>query len=267
MAVAATASEFLKSLSKKGGSLPSKNILYGVEGVGKTSLVSHSASPLCLMCAGETGLLTLIDNNLVPDVLHPEPYTDWPTLMNSLNHIATGNVPDVKTLIIDSVGTAQNLMVDWLIKTECKDSRSRFSDYGHGVKISTPVWREFLAVLDRCNRAGMQIWLIGHSLVTSFKNPEGSDYHRYTLQMMDALSELTKQWADNMFFLNYVTEAEKGKGSGGTDRYLYAIRTPAFDAKNRLGLKNVDGYRLSSEGSGAAWKDLLEVIKKARVPA
>lgn len=263
MAVAATAADFLKGIKTGGSGHPSKNILYGVEGVGKTSLVAYASKPFCVMCAGETGLLTLIDNGLVPEVAHVDPFGKWLDLMAFLQWVAAGNLKDTKTLVVDSVGTAQNLMVDFLIETECKGSRTRYSDYGFGVKISTPVWREFLAVLDQINRQGIQIWLIGHSAVTSFKNPEGNDYQRYTLQLQDAIAELTKQWADNIFFMNYYTEAEKGKGIGGNDRYLYAIRTPAFDAKNRCGLKSQDGYKLANEPK-AAWTDLVTAIKEAK---
>ena len=263
MAVSKTAAEFLSSIKSKGSGLPSKNILYGVEGVGKTSLLAHSPKPFFVMCAGETGLLTLIDNGLCPEVPHADPFTSWPVLMQFLTLVAEGKIPGIKSLSIDSVGTAQNLMVDHLIETECKGSRSRYSDYGHGVKISTPVWREFLALLDRINGIGIQIWLLGHTIVAPFKNPEGSDYHRYSLQLQDAISELTRQWADNIFFLNYHTEADKGKGLGGTDRYLYAMRTPAFDAKNRCGLKNVDGYQLANNPA-EAWTDLVGHIKEAR---
>jgi hypothetical protein len=255
--------DFLKTIKSKGGGIPSKNILYGVEGVGKTSLVSHSMKPFFVMCAGETGLLTLIDNGLAPETPHCDPFISWPDLMAFLRYVAAGNLSEHKSLVIDSVGTAQNLMIDYLIETECKGSRSRFSDYGFGVKIMTPVWREFLAVIDQINRRGVQIWLIGHSAVSSFKNPEGNDYQRYTLQLIEAISELSKQWADNIFFLNYFTEAEKGKGSSNGDRYLYAIRTPAFDAKNRCGLKEVAGYRLSDNAAGA-WSDLVHAIKSAR---
>ena len=263
MAVSATAADFLKGIKTSGDGHPSKNILYGVEGVGKTSIASHSLKPFCIMCAGETGLLTLIDNKLIPEVPHYDPFKSWSELMAFLQWVAGGNLKDVKSLMIDSVGTAQNLMVDFLIETECKGSRTRYSDYGFGVEISTPVWREFLAVLDQINRLGIQIWLIGHSIVTNFKNPEGNDYQRYTLQLQDSIGELTKQWADNIFFMNYYTESDKGKGVGGTDRYLYAIRTPAFDAKNRCGLKSQEGYKLADDPK-AAWGDLVTAIKEAR---
>ncbi|MEO5928287.1 MAG: AAA family ATPase, partial [Patescibacteria group bacterium] len=183
----ATAQDFMKSISAKGKGTPSKNILYGVEGVGKTSLLANAAKPFCIMCAGETGLLTLLDNNLIPDVPHFDPFTSWPILMETLQAISEGQVKNIKTLFIDSAGTTQNLMVDHLIKTQCKGDTSRYSDYGHGVKISTPVWREFLALLDRINQTGIQVWLIGHSLVTTFKNPEGSDYNRYSLALQDAI--------------------------------------------------------------------------------
>ena len=57
----------LASDIKAGGSgLPSRHVIYGPEGIGKTSLAAAAPLPVFLMSRGETGLLSLIDHSRVP---------------------------------------------------------------------------------------------------------------------------------------------------------------------------------------------------------
>jgi hypothetical protein len=44
-------------------------------------------------------------------------------------------------------------------------------------------------------REGMHVVLLAHSLVKTFKNPEGEDYDRYSLALHDKAGGLLKQWA------------------------------------------------------------------------
>ena len=54
---------------------------------------------------------------------------------------------------------------------------------------------------------------------------------------------------------------EDGKGKGGKSRVLYTEYSPAFDAKNRLGLPPV--LDMGSNGT-EAWANLVGAIKEAR---
>lgn len=263
MAISKTAEDFKKLISGKSEKrLPAKSILYGVEGVGKTSLISNSKKPFGIMCAGETGLRTLMANNLIPEINHYiEAFSDWMNLREFLKVIAAESavLNGSKSIFIDTVGTAWDLLVEYVTKTSFAGERRKFVDYGAGMKVALPLWREFLGDLDKVNEAGIQIWLIGHTFRELFKNPEGEDYHKYELHLPESILELTKRWADNIFFLNYFTTSEDKKGVGGQDRYLYAIRRPAFSAKNRCNLTNPDGYKLPNDPA-EAWQTLEKAI-------
>ena len=55
----------LGDIVETGSGLPSRIVVYGPEGSGKTSLGAPAPKPFFLMSRGETGLLTLLDFGLV----------------------------------------------------------------------------------------------------------------------------------------------------------------------------------------------------------
>lgn len=266
--MAKTSADFKKAIANKSTvSIPSKSILYGVEGVGKTSFVACSKKPFGIMCAGETGLRTLMSNGLIPEINHySEPFTDWGDLRDFIKAITEDKslLLGSDSVFIDTVGTAWDLLVDYVVTKFYDGSRKKFVGYGEGFKTSLPFWREFLSDLDKLNKTGIGIWLLGHSVRELFKNPESNDYHTYELHLPESILEVTKRWSDNIFFLNWFTTAdENGKGAGGAERYLYAVRRPAFSAKNRIGLDDPNGYKLPDNPLDS-WKTFSEVVKKSK---
>ena len=49
----------------------------------------------------------------------------------------------------------------------------------------------------------MQVVIFGHSIVKTFKNPEGEDYDRYQLRVHDKTGGLIKEWCDVVGFVRF----------------------------------------------------------------
>ena len=113
-------------------------------------------------------------------------------------------------------------------------------------------WTDLLDKLDALRDKGMSVVLLGHTRVAPFKNPEGEDYDRFQPDLHKKTAAALTRWADAVLFANYYTEVEDGKGKGGS---------PAFDAKNRVGLPPV--LDMGSNGT-EAWANLVGAIKEAR---
>jgi hypothetical protein len=66
-----------------------------------------------------------------------------------------------------------------------------------------------------------------------------------------------KEWADALLFGNWKTQvAEKDNGKerlvGGKTRVLFCNRSAAYDAKNRYGLKDEEGWNIATISKGFA---------------
>ena len=253
-----------------GSGKPSRVVIHGVEGVGKTSLPAYAPSPIYMMTRGETGLMTLIDNDRIPETPHFPEVSTWLESLSQIDWLANAE-HKFKTLAIDTGNGLERLCHEHIGNVEFGGDMGPkgFLNYGRGYDVSCGEWLKFLALLDRVRERGIQPFLICHTKVKNFKNPEGSDYDRYQPDMNEKTWGLTHKWADFVAFVNYETFVEKDKdsgrkkGAGGQKRIMYTERRAAFDAKNRMGLPPSIVLADSAEDS---WKALLEAVKQARNP-
>ena len=209
---------------------PAKVVLYGGEGIGKTTLASQFPDPLILDTEDGTNQL---------DVARVV-VGDWQTMRTAVAALAVDR-QGFSTLVVDSIDWAERLLVEWVCKDNGKDSVEAFG-FGKGWVMVAEQMGKFLDSLDNLVRAGMNVVLVGHSTVKRVSPPEMTEgYDRHELKLSKQVSPLVKEWADAVIFLNYRTRVVEGndgraKAVGGKERFMFAERCAAFDAKNRYGL-------------------------------
>ncbi|MEG1823069.1 MAG: ATP-binding protein [Clostridiales bacterium] len=213
------------------GKIPSaqKFIVYGPEGIGKSTFASHFPGPLFIDTEGSTKHL---------DVKRFEKPTSWVMLGAQVKYIKE-NPTICKTLIIDTADWAERLCIDYLCD---KSQMSGIEDWGYG-KGYTYVSEEFgrlLNYLDEVISNGVNVGLTAHATIHKFEQPdEMSAYDRWEMKLSKKTAALLKEWADMLLFVNYKTyvttmdkEGKKGKAQGGK-RVMYTTHHTSWDAKNR----------------------------------
>lgn len=266
------ASNHLSRVVSKGRNLPSRVILHGVEGVGKTSTAAANKLPIFGMTKGETGLETLIDQGLVGDVPHFPEWQDWNEACDSVSELIH-NDHEYKTLVIDTLNGLERMCHEHVCQRDFAGEwgKNGFTSYMQGYDVSLADWRKLLNLLDELReKKQTAIFCLCHTKVKTFKNPEGADFDRYQPDMHDKTWSLTHKWADIVLFANFDTfvkdeeklkSKEKGKAYGGETRSLHVTRTAAFDAKNRHGLTKAIDMGCSGR---AAMDNFVEAVKTAR---
>lgn len=266
-------SKFLEYVSQPARRQPTRMILFGAEGSGKTSFAAMPADRIFLMTRGEDGLKTLmcsgrLDNN-IPHF--PEPAQSWKQVLEAIGHLQSQDHA-FKTLVIDTINGVERLCHEQVCHEHFGDDwgDSGFAGYGRGPKLAVPDITLLLARLDALRTAkGMSIILLAHAAVTTFKNPEGPDFDRYSPALhKDSWNELHR-WADLICFLHRkpptVTtssrKAAKGKAAGPMPRVLCTERTAAYDAKNRHGLPPEIPCGNSPQ---EAWANFTKAMKGSR---
>lgn len=212
-----------------------KVILYGPEGVGKTSLASQFPEPLFIDTEGSTGHI---------DVARMDKPTSWTFLFQQIDYVKQHR--PCKTLVIDSVDWAERLAIEFVISRANKESITSFG-YGEGFIQLEETFGKFLNKLSDLIDVGINVVLTAHTKIIKFEQPdEMGAYDRWELKLGNKTtaktSSLAKEWADMVLFLNYKTfsvatddKGKKHKAQGGI-RTVYATHHPAWDAKNRHGL-------------------------------
>ncbi|EOR24996.1 hypothetical protein A499_06330 [Niallia nealsonii AAU1] len=213
-----------------------KVVLYGPEGIGKSSLAAQFPSPIFIDTEGSTTELT-VDRLKKP--------SSWTELNQQVEWVkAQGG--RFKTLVIDTVDWAERLTIEFVTTRANKASITNFG-YGEGFIQLEEEFGKFLNKLQDLVEVGINVVLTAHAKITKFEQPdEMGAYDRYELKLGNKTTaktaSLTKEWADMVLFMNYKTfsvaadeKGKKHKGQGGV-RTIYATHHPAWDAKNRHGL-------------------------------
>ena len=208
---------------------PMKVVLYGVEGIGKTTFVSQFPDPVFIDTEGSTGF---IDAKKMPD---PE---DWTMLLEEIAYMAQS--PQGKTLVIDTADWAEELAKQHLMAKHKWQAIDQ-TDYGtRYVALSNEIIR-LLRELEMVKNAGMNVVLTAHAVQKKFELPDQvGSFDRYVLKLEKRDAALIKEWCDMLLFANYkttvVASRSGSKKATGGQRVMYTTHMPAWDAKNRLGL-------------------------------
>jgi hypothetical protein len=259
----------MKDVTKAGSGLPSRGVIYGTEGVGKTSLGCRSPGSIFMTTRGETGLETLIDAGRVPETPHLPEISSFQDVLGVIRQL-TDEPHDYRTLVIDTINGVERLCHEHVCQREFggRWGRDGFTSFNTGYDVALADWRELLVALDRLREVRrMGIVALCHARIAPFKNPEGADYDRFTPDLHPKTWGLTHKWADYVLFLNFDTyvdadRSQRAKGKGGTRRVLHTERTAAFDAKNRHGLpERID----CGDSAAEAWDNLSAAMKAGRV--
>ncbi|MCX8496479.1 MAG: ATP-binding protein [Akkermansiaceae bacterium] len=210
---------------------PQKVVIYGPEGVGKSTLAGQTPDPVFLDTEGGTHHL---------DVARLDAAATWEEITATVTQLAKADHP-FKTLVIDTADWLEKRLAEHLCRKSNKDSIEDFG-YGKGWVLLTEEFARFLNSLDALLARGIHVVFLAHATVKKFEAPDqAGSYDRFELKLSKQVAPLVKEWADVVLFANYVTkvaEKDNGKmrGVGGKERVLFATHTAAYDAKNRHGL-------------------------------
>lgn len=212
-----------------------KVVLYGPEGIGKSSFAANFPDSLFIDTEGSTSNM---------DVARFGKPTSWSLFLSQIEYVKQ-NKP-CKTLVIDTIDWAERMAIENLCQTNQKKSIEDFG-YGSGyIKLEEEIGR-LLNLLQDVVDLGINVVLTAHAQIRKFEQPdEMGAYDRYELKLgkktSARTSALVKEWADMVLFMNYKTfsvaadkDGKKHKAQGGT-RTIYTSHHPAWDAKNRHGL-------------------------------
>lgn len=218
---------------------PLKVIIYGTEGVGKTTLASKFPKPLFIDAENGSGALDV--------ARYPYP-TSWQMLMSEVQEFLN-NPQGYKTLVIDSIDWAEAKAIE-MICAGMKVNGIEDIGWSKGYTYLNEEMGRLLNLLTEVINRGVNVVLIAHMVIRTITKPEETgSYDRYELKLKQAKNgnncQLIKEWADLILFCNYreflVADKTTGKkkATGGKERIMYTEHAATWDAKNRFGLPEV----------------------------
>lgn len=221
--------------------MPPRLVVYGTEGVGKSTFASQAPSPVFVPT--EDGL-SEIDCDRFPLATSFDEVLAALTELHSEKH-------DYQTVALDSLDWLERLIFDALCRQYSVSSIEKVDGgYARGYTHALGYWRQILDALNRLRvDRGMVVICIAHAKVEKFEDPESSAYDRYSPRLNKHASALVCEWSDGVFFATrkFRTQSEdKGfnrkrtiaaaLGKDGGERILRCVGGPSCIAKNRFSI-------------------------------
>ena len=215
-----------------------KVVIYGPEGIGKTTFAARFPNPVFIDTEGSTKEY---------DVARFPAPTSWQMLLDEIAEVKK-NPQICRTLVIDTADWAEAACFAHVISSgQCKS----IEDFGYGkgyVKAKEEFGKLLNELTDVVN-AGVNVVVTAHAAMRKFEQPdEMGSYDRWEMKLYTSqktnIAALLKEWADMVLFANYKTFAVKDKNSNkakaqGGQRVMYTTHHPCWDAKNRYGLPEI----------------------------
>lgn len=213
-----------------------KCVLYGPEGIGKSTFAAQFPNPLFIDTEDSTKEL---------DVARFDKPTSWEMLLLEVRYVIDN--PNIcNTLVVDTADWAERLCIKAVCAKYQKSGIEAF-DYGRGYTFAYESFGELLNMLSEVTNQGIHTVLTAHAATKRREQPdEFGTYDCWGLKLIDSpkcsIANMVKEWGDLVLFLNYKTlvvaaddKGKKHKAQGGR-RVMYTSHHPCWDAKNRLGL-------------------------------
>ena len=258
----------LASIQHGVSNAPPRLLVYGVQGIGKTTMLSQAPSPIMIQTEDGEGLIDM------PRFPLAKSYDD---VMSALEVLATTK-HNYLTAGLDSLDWFETMVWEKVIQDNPTTNKSgriaagiESYEYQKGYKMAMDYWREYTDAINYLrNERGMMIMQLAHSAIHTFDSPESGSYDRYNIKLHtnkkgEGASAYLQQHSDCVFFINYKTHVTEEKGKfnavktravGQGMRSIFTQERPSYSAKNRYNLP----LEINFDKDGNYWGVLADHI-------
>lgn len=229
----------LEQVTKGKQPKPRRIMLYGVQGIGKSTFASKAPKPVFIQTEDGLGDVECSKFPLSKS---------FEDVMIALRNLYT-EPHSYKTLVIDSLDWLETLIWKHTCMTkEWKHKIDNIEDFGYakGYTFALEHWWKLIDGLSALrDDKNMSVVLIAHSRIEKFENPETDSYDRFTPRLHKHASAVIQEWCDEVLFATYKIytkatdagfERTRHQAVGTGERIMRTTERPSHAAKNRLNL-------------------------------
>lgn len=237
----------LSSIQRTSHESPPRIIIYGPEGVGKSTffaggkVVLPDGSEMILRSAPAPIFIRTEDGLRGLDVDAFPVAQSYDDVIEALDTLL--NEPhEYQTVVLDSADWLESL----IFAKVCEENRATDIDkvgggYGKGKAFSIPKWEQVLKKLDRLNiEKTMIVGIICHANIIEFRDPEAEPYHRYEMKLFRpkdgrGARDMLLEWADVIGFANRKTVVAQQESSDQKSKLIKARQMSGLTRLNLIG--------------------------------
>lgn len=212
-----------------------KVLLYGVEGVGKSTWAAGAPRPIFLNF--EDGVADI-------EVDKTERLTSYPETLDAMRWLHGGE-HDYQSVVFDTVDWFERLVQQQV----CENARTTNIEkvdggFGKGYVAAASLFQEFLQGLEMLSaERRLNIIMLGHCTRAKVQDPERESYETFTPDLHKLAAATLREWCDEVLFASYRTftrtedegfSKKRTIAVGGSERFIRANHSAGVQAKNRL---------------------------------
>jgi hypothetical protein len=211
---------------------PRRVLVYGENGVGKSSFAAQWPSPLFLNLEDGIGDIEVDSTDVIRSV------SEFYGILTQLHETR------YETIVVDTIDWLEKLICSEVAKSQGKTTIEEIG-FGRGYQAVEAQWQNILAGFSFIWNHGKHVVFTCHESIEKFTNPEGDSFNYWRPSLHPKGSGCLTEWCDEVFFLRFRTSTvqkqegfgtKRSLGVGGKERYICTTKTAAYEAKNRLGL-------------------------------
>ena len=220
---------------------PPRIMIYGSEGVGKSTFGASAPKPVFIQTEDGLGEIDCAKFPLAKSV--SEVLAELTALRDERH--------DFQSVVIDSADWLERLIFEEVCREYgVRSIEKADGGYGRGYTHALTHWRKIVQLLEELrDKRGMLVILVAHARIERFEDPENAAYDRYTPRLHKHAASLLSEWVDAVLFANKKLRVQKENagfagersiaapiGADGGERIVRTVGSPACIAKNRFGL-------------------------------
>lgn len=199
-------------------------ILYGMEGIGKSTFAANFPSPIFIQTEDGLGMIDCAKFPLAKSF--DEVFQELVALETEPN--------EFKTIVIDSLDWLERLIWD-KVAQDSKVNNIEQIGFGKGYTMALTFWRIVLDHLEALHKQGKIILLLAHAVAEDYSDPEVSSLKRFTPRLHKTARSLVAEYVDVILLATRAFGAAKG-GDQNNPRIVRTEASPYQVAKSRFSI-------------------------------
>ena len=198
-------------------------ILYGMEGIGKSTFAANFPSPIFIQTEDGLGMIDCAKFPLAKSF--DEVFQELVALETEPN--------EFKTIVIDSLDWLERLIWD-KVAQDSKVNNIEQIGFGKGYTMALTFWRIVLDHLESLHNQGQIILLLAHAVAEDYSDPEVNSLKRFTPRLHKTARSLVAEYVDVILLATRAFGA--AKGDQNNPRIVRTEASPYQVAKSRFSI-------------------------------
>lgn len=213
----------LNTIIKGRTQAPPRILLYGMEGIGKSTFAAHFPAPVFIQTEDGLGNINCERFPLA---------TSYLDVLEQLVALQTEE-HNYQTVVVDSLDWLERLIWD-NVATNAKVDSIESIGYGRGYTIALNNWRKILDITTKLREKGMIVLFLAHALAEDYTDPEVTGLKRFTPRLHKTARSLLAEYVD--LILLATRKFGAANGNENNPRIVRTEATPYQVAKSRYSI-------------------------------